>query len=172
MALVDGAYRAVAVPFPETKLPAAVKVFVAREEVSTVAWIEDQSLVAAGKTFMLSQADTLDPSVFFLVRFRDGSAVASSKAGAKLSGLDGIWAAIARQEPNFEPSTVTGILVRDSVNPHTIPCAVVASRSDQPVSWSAALLFASPAEQPTLKAVSEGRFLEPRRTESPVTRSA
>ncbi len=84
--------------------------------------------------------------------------------------VDGAYRAVAVPFPEGKlPPGVEVKVDRDSADSDTIRCTVVASRSGQDVSRKEALLFVEDADQPTLKAVSEGRFIRPHRTETPVT---
>jgi len=166
MKFLDGSYRVVAAPFSGANSPPAVKVDVKRERVSLLAWVEDIPLKFNGNTRGLSEA--------FLVQFRPFQSVMFPGGGnwfgpdVKVSGLDGVLGALERQEPNFEPSTATEILVGEAVDSDTVVCTVVARRSERPVSRLSRLLFAEDAERPTIEALSKRQFIRPHRSESPV----
>ncbi len=83
--------------------------------------------------------------------------------------IDGAYRAVAVPFPEAKlPPAVKVKVERDSADSDTIRCTVVASRSGQDMSRKEALLFAEDADQPTLKVVSEGRFIRPHRSETPV----
>ena len=134
-------------------------------ELSTVAWVEDRSLEGEGRSFLLSEVKTLkfDPSPLVWMK-REGGGLPK-----KLTGLDAVMMEIKRQEVNFDPAHVTEISVGDAEDVDLMPCTVVARRSGRPVSRAASPLLANDPGGAGLKAVSEGRFVRPRRIANPVT---
>ncbi len=151
-----------------------------RKDVIVDAWVEDLSLTSNGSNFSLSEVESLviDPQivkyrgklVVIKQRYWNGSARNRRPLNrVEPVGLAPLFAALENQEPNFDRSTVTRITVGDIVGADMLPCAVVASEADRSVARHANVVLAQDSERPTLETVSKGEFIQPRRSESPVT---
>ncbi len=153
MSLADGAYRTKAVPFGEATDNRAVRLQLPARSPPTIFWMEDTVLEANEKPFRLSEVEMLLLGPMPQVRLRSGEGVAlkgikpdalrparttgrvpRSNTPRKVTGLDGLLAAIRSQDVNFEPASHAMILVRDISDPETVLCTVVAQRSGRTVS--------------------------------------
>jgi hypothetical protein len=191
MRLVDGAYRTKAVPFGGAKDSRAVQLemtYMTNRARRNIFWVEDTLLEADGKPLRLSEVQRMSMGPLPQAWIKSGEGVARKGTGPdahrpaplagrvtesarprKVTGLDGLLAAIESQDVDFDPASHTMIRVGDTSDPDTVLCTVVARRSGRTVSSRAVPLFLSDAERADLKAVSQGRFFRPRRSASPVT---
>jgi hypothetical protein len=90
-----------------------------------------------------------------------------------IAGLDGLLAEIQRQVPGFDPKVVNRILVHPREAPDTptdtVRCTLVARRAGTIVGRLESEIYAQDPERPTLETLSQGRFIRPHRSLSPVT---
>jgi hypothetical protein len=181
MALADGAYRAETTPFLAEGQPPLIKLTVEREALTDVAWVADRELrvVEAGaktkepKRLHLSDASKLTLGKFWDTRFelRRPESIHLTEINSytgKVIGLDGLLEEIGAQVVNLDPKDLTAIEVGGTTGQNEAPTAVEVRRLGRLVARSVQSVFASDAVPATLRDVSEGRFREPRRSESPV----
>jgi hypothetical protein len=189
MTLGDGAYRVEAPLFAAGEnRPQGVKVTLTpglHGQPLAIAWVEDSKLsggfdtgkfvkassgplrmIAEKKTedFQLASAKkfTLSPKIIHAF-FED-----ARRIGSPVTGMDAVLTAIKDQQPSFLIREIAELTVNEVTDDETVLCSVVARRSGRVVARTTVPMVTSGAVGPTLKAVSEGRFVKPNRVVSPV----
>jgi hypothetical protein len=164
MELVDGAYRAKAIPFPAPEGPTLCRVEVKYEDGSVTGGVEDKTYRIADKEVKLSQVRSLRMGIKPEARLGDGR-----RLEGKLDGLDALSLKVGKQLLRLDLANALEVSVEAIEEVTEISCTIVARQAGREVHRQSEPLYIEGVSRAIIETLANGKFVKPVRSGTPVS---